>query len=109
MRHKLKRRESAERNNRESGAVAAGPASCFSPRRVRPRSSVGGFAYGAGGAAQLSRNPVLGGAGHRWGNLVHAVGRGSGVGARAAGEGTWRGMERRRGGGYADRTGGAET
>lgn len=73
--------------------MAAGP-----PRRVRPRRSVGGFAYSAGGAAELSRNPVLGGAGHRGGNLVRAVGRRPGVGARAAGEGTWRGTERRRGG-----------
>lgn len=63
---------------------------------MRPRSSVGGFAYSAGGATEFSRNSVLGGAGHRGGNLVHAVGRCSGVGARAAGEGTWRGMERRR-------------
>lgn len=59
-----------------------------------PGSSGGGFAYNAGRPAEFSRNSVLGGAGHRGGNLVDGVGRGAGVGARAAGEGTWGETER---------------
>lgn len=73
-----------------SCAASAGPER---PLLASPLSG-GGFAYNAGRPAEFSRNSVLGGAGHRGGNRVGGVGRGPGVGARAAGEGTWGETER---------------
>lgn len=58
----------------------------------RRKRSVGGLADGAGRAAELSRNPVLRGAGYGGRDLVTGVvGRHSNteVSARAAAEGTW--------------------